>query len=65
MAFPSGRGEPMTEGPTTPEPPVAPEHPAATGTAADWRTWLMVGATGFGGPAGQVAILHSPPMPAS
>ena len=24
----------------------------------DWRTWLMIGATGFGGPAGQVAILH-------
>ena len=23
-----------------------------------WRTWLAVGATGFGGPAGQVAILH-------
>ncbi|MEI6240641.1 MAG: chromate efflux transporter [Planctomycetia bacterium] len=25
---------------------------------ADWPTWLMVGATGFGGPAGQIAILH-------
>lgn len=24
----------------------------------DWPTWLMIGATGFGGPAGQVAILH-------
>lgn len=24
----------------------------------DWRTWLMIGAIGFGGPAGQVAILH-------
>jgi len=23
-----------------------------------WPTWLAVGATGFGGPAGQVAILH-------
>jgi chromate transporter len=23
-----------------------------------WKTWLMIGATGFGGPAGQVAILH-------
>ncbi|MFM7291314.1 MAG: chromate efflux transporter [Planctomycetia bacterium] len=23
-----------------------------------WRTWLAIGATGFGGPAGQVAILH-------
>ena len=23
-----------------------------------WTTWLMIGATGFGGPAGQVAILH-------
>lgn len=23
-----------------------------------WRTWLLVGATGFGGPAGQIAILH-------
>lgn len=26
--------------------------------ADDWKTWLMIGATGFGGPAGQVAILH-------
>jgi chromate transporter len=25
---------------------------------ADWRTWLSIGLTGFGGPAGQVAILH-------
>lgn len=24
----------------------------------DWRTWLLIGATGFGGPAGQVALLH-------
>jgi chromate transporter len=23
-----------------------------------WKTWLMIGATGFGGPAGQMAILH-------
>lgn len=27
-------------------------------SATAWRTWLAVGATGFGGPAGQVAILH-------
>lgn len=26
--------------------------------AGAWRTWLMIGATGFGGPAGQMAILH-------
>jgi len=26
--------------------------------SGDWRTWLMIGAVGFGGPAGQVAILH-------
>lgn len=30
-------------------------HRVMTG---DWRTWLMIGAVGFGGPAGQVAILH-------
>jgi chromate transporter len=24
----------------------------------DWRTWLLIGATGFGGPAAQIAILH-------
>lgn len=24
----------------------------------DWRTWLLIGAVGFGGPAGQAAILH-------
>jgi chromate transporter len=27
-------------------------------TAEAWKTWLLIGATGFGGPAGQVAILH-------
>ena len=27
-------------------------------TPGAWKTWLMIGATGFGGPAGQVAILH-------
>ncbi len=26
--------------------------------ASAWRTWLAIGATGFGGPAGQIAILH-------
>jgi phage terminase large subunit-like protein len=25
-----------------------------------WRTWLLIGATGFGGPAGQMAILQDP-----
>ncbi len=33
----------------------ADEHPVFSNA---WRTWLAVGATGFGGPAGQVAILH-------
>jgi chromate transporter len=27
-------------------------------TPGAWKTWLMIGATGVGGPAGQVAILH-------
>ena len=27
-------------------------------TPGAWKTWLLIGATGFGGPAGQVAILH-------
>lgn len=27
-------------------------------STAAWKTWLAVGATGFGGPAGQVAIIH-------
>lgn len=27
-------------------------------TPGVWKTWLLIGATGFGGPAGQVAILH-------
>lgn len=26
--------------------------------AATWPTWLLIGATGFGGPAGQAALLH-------
>ena len=29
-----------------------------TARKPDWPIWLMVGATGFGGPAGQIAILH-------
>jgi chromate transporter len=39
---------------------VPPEAPAAANecSAGAWRTWLLIGATGFGGPAGQVAILH-------
>lgn len=34
--------------------------PPAPGSAQPpaWRTWLAIGATGFGGPAGQLAILH-------
>jgi chromate transporter len=32
--------------------------PPSSSLAAAWPTWLMIGATGFGGPAGQVALLH-------
>jgi chromate transporter len=32
--------------------------PPSPSLAAAWPTWLMIGATGFGGPAGQVALLH-------
>lgn len=35
-------------------PPPAP----GSAQAPAWRTWLAIGATGFGGPAGQLAILH-------
>jgi len=37
------------------------EHEAADRVcdhSGAWRTWLLIGATGFGGPAGQMAILH-------
>lgn len=34
-----------------------PQHGDA-GRAHAWRTWLAIGCTGFGGPAGQLAILH-------
>ncbi|MCE2727655.1 MAG: chromate efflux transporter [Planctomycetaceae bacterium] len=40
----------------------APETTTATAPtptiAATWPTWLLIGATGFGGPAGQAALLH-------
>jgi chromate transporter len=36
-------------------PDAATDQPPPRGA---WRTWLAIGATGFGGPAGQVAILH-------
>lgn len=39
------------------------QPPAATRrssprSAPTWRTWLAIGATGFGGPAAQIALLH-------
>jgi chromate transporter len=41
------------------EPEALPPHSESTpGLTAAWPTWLMIGATGFGGPAGQVALLH-------
>ncbi|MFM9059079.1 MAG: chromate efflux transporter [Planctomycetaceae bacterium] len=46
---------PSDGGPSIPKEEAGAE--AATVDGA-WRTWLAVGATGFGGPAGQVAILH-------
>ena len=37
----------------------AADHAGRVAAAAGaWKTWLLIGATGFGGPAGQVAILH-------
>ena len=38
----------------------APSEPPSPRTAPppDWRTWLVIGATGFGGPAAQIALLH-------
>ncbi len=39
-----------------PRAPAAPVQDASAPGA--WRTWLLIGATGFGGPAGQLAILH-------
>jgi len=46
----------MTRSDQNAVPPAA----AAPGSVprGDWTTWLLIGATGFGGPAGQVAILH-------
>lgn len=45
----------MAGAPDAPPPDPAPLSPSL---AAAWPTWLMIGATGFGGPAGQVALLH-------
>lgn len=39
-----------------PRPPA--DQPANCSLLEAARTWLLVGATGFGGPAGQIAILH-------
>lgn len=38
-------------------PPSEPPSPR-TAPPPDWRTWLVIGATGFGGPAAQIALLH-------
>ena len=42
------------------EPSIPRDAAAAEPATVDnaWRTWLAIGATGCGGPAGQVAILH-------
>jgi chromate transporter len=37
---------------------VTPHGARASREPAAWRTWLLIGATGFGGPAGQLALLH-------
>ncbi len=38
-------------------PPSEPPSPR-TAPPPDWRTWLVIGATGFGGPAAQIALVH-------
>ena len=35
-----------------------PNHDSDHDSGSGWRVWLMIGALGFGGPAGQVALLH-------
>lgn len=39
-------------------PDEAAHAPVPVTMAAAWPTWLLIGATGFGGPAAQVALLH-------
>jgi chromate transporter len=39
-------------------PPLVAPHPSREHSPPDWRTWLLIGATGFGGPAAQIALLH-------
>jgi chromate transporter len=49
---------PMTLTPATPETP-AESAPAAVGFAEALRFWLKLGFISFGGPAGQIAIMHT------
>src|SRR6185369_12556640 len=54
------RMKPMTAAsavPVTTSP--APERPAPVSFAQALRFWLMLGFVSFGGPAGQIAIMHS------
>jgi len=53
------RGMPgrMDQSPNQPTRHPAPRPASCSWLEAAW-TWLLVGATGFGGPAGQIAILH-------
>jgi len=45
--------------PSTEVPTAAPEAPAAVSFAEATRFWLKLGFIGFGGPAGQIAIMHT------
>ena len=51
-------GQPSQAG-ESPASPNRPQQPHAdVGFRESLSTWLLIGATGFGGPAGQIAILH-------
>ncbi|MCW5635005.1 MAG: chromate efflux transporter [Rubrivivax sp.] len=45
--------------PTPASQPAAPERPAAVSFAEAFRFWLKLGFVSFGGPAGQIAIMHA------
>ena len=54
-----GMSTPLVNAPSTPETPASLPRPEPVSLAQAFRFWLKLGFISFGGPAGQIAIMHT------